>query len=253
MTPCVLPVIPIKVMSLSAAAGNPGRCALLGTIMSLGVVFFWLVLGAAIATITQFKAINQLFQYPAFSITVGVFIAVMGVGMLGLFSVRLPQFVYMLDPKHDSAAGSFFFGILTAILSTPCTAPFMGTAAAWAAKQPHATTLAVFAAIGIGMALPYFILSLNPRLVSRVPRTGPASELVKQVMGMLMVAVAIFFLGVGLDPLLREPIDPPVRAHWWIIAAIVTFTMLWLIYKTFKITKRPVPRLTWSALGARSR
>lgn len=249
MTPCVLPVIPIKVMSLSAAAGNPGRCALLGTIMSLGVVFFWLVLGAAIATITQFKAINQLFQYPAFSITVGVFIAVMGVGMLGLFSVRLPQFVYMLDPKHDSAAGSFFFGILTAILSTPCTAPFMGTAAAWAAKQPHATTLAVFAAIGIGMALPYFILSLNPRLVSRVPRTGPASELVKQVMGLLMIAVAVFFLGVGIDPLLRIPVDPPIRAHWWAIAAIVAFAMGLLIYKTFAITKRPAPRLVWSVIG----
>ncbi len=248
MTPCVLPVIPIKIMSLSAAAGNPARCFMLGSIMSVGVVAFWLALGGAIAFISGFKAINQLFQVPAFSIGVGVFIAAMGVGMLGVFTLNLPQFVYMLDPKRESAAGSFLFGIMTAVLSTPCTAPFMGTAAAWAAKQPPTLTLGTFGAIGAGMALPYLLLSAKPGWVARVPRTGPASGLVKQVMGMLMLAVAVFFVGTGVDPLLRESVDPPIRVHWWVAAAIVVAASVWTMWNVLKLTKRVLPRAVFGVV-----
>jgi thiol:disulfide interchange protein len=249
LTPCVLPVIPIKVLGLSAAAGNPRRCFYLGVIMSLGVVAFWLALGGAIAFIAGFKAINQLFQTPLFSLGVGAFIAVMAIGMLGLFSLKLPSAVYLLDPKRESAAGSFMFGVLTAVLSTPCTAPFMGTAAAWAAKQPAPVTLATFVAIGLGMALPYLILAASPKLVEKVPRSGPASDLVKQVMGLLMLAVAAFFVGTGLDPMLRLPVDPPVRTHWWIVAAIVVAAMIWMVARTFTITRSLPRRAVFSLLA----
>lgn len=248
-TPCVLPVIPIKIMSLSHAAGNPARCFYLGTVMSLGVVAFWMAIGGAIAFISGFTAINTLFQTPWFSLGVGLFILFMAVGMLGLFAVRLPQVVYMINPSNETTTGSFIFGIMTAVLSTPCTAPFMGSAAAWAATQPWMITLATFAAIGIGMALPYFLLSAFPKLVAKMPRTGPASELIKQVMGLLMVAVAVFFLGTGLDPLLRQPIDPAIRFYWWIIAGVATLAMLWLVYRTWQISKRPLLRGFWSVFG----
>ncbi|MEX2219119.1 MAG: thioredoxin family protein [Phycisphaerales bacterium] len=249
LTPCVLPVVPLKVMGLAAAAGNPARCLLLGTVMSLGVVAFWLAIGAAIAFISGFTAINSLFQTPWFSLGVGVFIALMAVGMLGAYVIQLPQAVYLFNPRHESVPGSFLFGIMTAVLSTPCTAPFMGSAAAWAATQPSTITLATFSAIGAGMALPYLILSAFPGLVSRIPRTGPASELVKQIMGLLLVAVAIFFLGTGLDPLLREPIDPPFRFFWWIIAGVAVGAMLWLMYRAYQITRSPVRRAAWTVFA----
>jgi thiol:disulfide interchange protein len=250
LTPCVLPVIPIKIMSLSsAAAGHPRRAMLLGGVMSLGVVAFFMAIGLAIATLSSFRAINQLFQHPEFSLGVGVFILAMGVGMVGLFSIKLPNAVYALDPNRESVVGSFFFGVLTAILSTPCTAPFMGSAAAWAAKQPAALTLVTFAAIGLGMALPYLVLSAFPRLVRSVPRTGPASSLIKQVMGLFLVAVSIFFIGTGLDGLLREPIDPSLNGYWWAIAAVTAFASFWLIYRTFKITRKPIPRGVITILG----
>ncbi len=98
-TPCVLPVIPLKIMALSQAAGNRGRCFLLGLAMSLGVIAFWLGLGIAVASISGFTATNQLFQSPIFTISVGVVIAVLAIGMMGLFSVRLPQ-----AALHDRAA-----------------------------------------------------------------------------------------------------------------------------------------------------
>ncbi len=243
LTPCVLPVIPLKIMSLSAAAsGNPRRALLLGAVMSAGVIAFFMAIGLAIASLASFKAINQLFQHPEFSLGVGVFIAIMGIGMVGLFSIKLPNAVYMLDPKRESIVGSFFFGVLTAILSTPCTAPFMGSAAAWASKQPPGLTVLTFAAIGLGMAIPYLVLAAFPGLLRKIPRTGSASELVKQVMGLLLFAVAVFFIGSGLDGILREPVDPAIRGHWWVIAAIATGAALWTIYRTFKITKKVVAR-----------
>lgn len=249
LTPCVLPVIPIKIMGLSKSAGDKKKTAFLGLVMSLGVVAFWIGIGAAISFIAGFDAISTLFQTGWFAILVGVVIGAMGLGMFGLFTIKLPQAVYMVNPRHDTVHGSFLFGAMTAILSTPCTAPFMGSAAAWAATQSAGITLAVFGAIGAGMALPYLVLSLNPKWVKKVPKTGPASELVKQVMGIFMMAVAVFFLGTGLAPFLSEPTSPPFQAYWWGVAAIVAIGGLWLAFRTFKITNKPMHRVVFGAIG----
>jgi thiol:disulfide interchange protein len=253
-TPCVLPVIPIKIMSLAQNAGHRGRTLLLGFSMFLGVVAFWIALGGAlggaVASIKGFTATNQLFQYPWFSISVGVIIGIMAVGMAGLFTVRLPQAVYMFNPRQDSLHGSFLFGVMTAILSTPCTAPFMGAAAAWALKQPTAIVLMVFFAIGFGMGVPYFILSAFPKLVDKMPRTGPASELIKQVMGLLMLAAAAYFIGVGLSGTLVDPPDPPSRLYLWVVAAIVAAAGAWMVWRTFAITSSATRRSIFGGLGA---
>ena len=250
LTPCVLPVIPIKIIGLAQSADNPTRRLVLGTTMSLGVVAFWLALGTMIAGISGFTATNQLFQYPMFTILVGLIIAAMAVGMCGLFYVRLPQAVYRFNPGHDSLAGSFGFGIMTAVLSTPCTAPFMGAAAAWAATQYPATTLLPFAAIGGGMAAPYLALSVFPALVDRMPRTGPASELIKQVMGLLMLAAAAYFVGVGLSALVVTPPDPPGTGYWWPVMAFGAAAGFWLVYGTLQITARTGRRAVFGCLGA---
>ena len=248
-TPCVLPVIPIKILGLSQAAGDPRRCLLLGGVMSIGVVLFWLAIGAAIAFIAGFKAINTLFQNPLFPIFVGGFMLVMGAGMLGAFDFRLPNFVYMIDPSRESVPGSLGFGVMTAVLSTPCTAPFMGAAAAWAASQPPAITLLTFTSIGVGMALPYLLLSARPGWVKRLPRTGPASVLLKQVMGLLILAVAAFFLGLGLSAVSTRPPQPPTLVYWWVVGVLVAAAGGWLVWRTFAITSRPARRLAFGVVG----
>lgn len=248
-TPCVLPVIPIKIMSLSNTAGSRGRTLALGVAMFLGIIGFWLALGLVISSVSGFTATNQLFQYPAFSITVGTIIAIMAVGMTGVFYMQLPQAVYQLNPSQESLHGSFGLGIMTAILSTPCTAPFMGAAAVWAAGQSPVITLTTFAAIGLGMGLPYFLLSAFPRLVSRMPRTGPGSELLKQVLGIFMLAAAAYFVGVGLTALLITPPDPPSKFHWWVVMGILAAGGLWLAWRTFGITTRPGKRILFGGLG----
>ena len=76
-TPCVLPLIPIKIISLAHVAQDRKQCFMLGLAMFLGVLIFWLVLGVLIALVSDFSATNQLFQYPVFTILVGLLIGMM--------------------------------------------------------------------------------------------------------------------------------------------------------------------------------
>ena len=248
-TPCVLPVIPLKIMGLAHSAGNRRRCAQLGAALSLGVIGFWVALGGAVTLVTGFTS-SQLFQYPWFTVGVGLVIAVMAVGMCGFFAVQLPQRIAGIDFRHDTVAGSVGFGVMTAVLSTPCTAPLMGAAAAWAATQSSTTVLAVFATIGAGMALPYFVLSAFPQLVARVPRSGPASDLVKQTMGLLLLAAAIYFIGSGLSGWLTEPPQPPSRLYWWAVGAFGVAAGGWLAVRSFQIAKTSKGKLAFGAVGA---
>ena len=245
-TPCVLPVIPLKIMSLSAAAGDRARCLRLGLVMSAGVVAFWLGLGLLVGGISGFTAANQLFQYPAFTIALGAFIAVMAIGMAGFFSVNLPQWVHGIEASHESAGGSFVMGVMTAVLSTPCTAPLMGAAAGWAASSGSlATVLGVFGTIGAGMAAPYLLLSAYPQLARSMPRSGPASELVKQVMGLLLLAAAAFFIGAGVNGLRASP----GQEHWWLVGAIGAAAGLWLAWRALRLTRSVGARATFVSLG----
>ncbi|MBL9147098.1 MAG: thioredoxin family protein [Phycisphaerae bacterium] len=250
LTPCVLPVIPLKIMGLSASAGSRARTFFLGLMMSAGVVAFWMALGVAVSSIKGFTSANQLFQCPLFTIGVGVFIAAMSIGLLGLFSLQLPQWVFMINPKQESAPGAFGFGMMTAILSTPCTAPLMGAAMAWATTQSVPTVLAVFAAVGFGMAIPYAILAAFPQLTAKMPKSGPASDLIKQLMALLLLAAAAFFIGAGVSGLMVNPPDPPSKLYWWVVGGISFFAGIWLLVRTIAITPSFGRRVVFGGLGA---
>lgn len=236
LTPCVLPVIPLKIMAIANSSHSKARTLTLGVSMTVGVIAFWIGIGLAIELVSGFGASNQLFQYPWFTVAVGVIIAAMAVGMCGLFTVRLPSAVYMVTPKHDTLTGSFLFGIMTAVLSTPCTAPFMGGAMAWALKQSTFIVLITFTAIGVGMAIPYLVLAMYPKLTDRMPKAGPASELIKQFLGGLMLAAGAYFIGVGMSGMFITPPEPPSRAYFWVVAGVLIASAAWLGWRIWRLT-----------------
>ena len=198
LTPCVLPVIPIKILSLQSHAGHPAKCFSLGLVFGLGIVTMFAVLGILMGgLITGMEKLQwgEFFQFWWANLLLGLIILVMALGMFGAFSTNLPDWVYMFNPQSDSAKGSFMLGILTAVLATPCAGPLLGAALTWAATQPAWLAMMMFIFMGIGMALPYVILTANPKWLDKMPKSGPGSELVKQVMGILLIAAAVFFLG----------------------------------------------------------
>lgn len=203
-TPCVLPVIPIKILSLQAHAKDPSRCFLLGLVFGLGIVAMFAVLGVLIAGLAfglDRADWGDFFKYWWVSLAMGLLVGAMGVAMLGVFSVQLPGFVYMFNPQSDSVQGSFLMGVFAAVLSTPCTGPLLGATLVWVAAQPAWLGFTTLVVMGVGMALPYILLTANPKWLDRMPRTGPGSELVKQVMGLLLLAVAAFFIGTAFTSL----------------------------------------------------
>lgn len=249
-TPCVLPVIPIKIMGLSQSAGSRSKMLLLGFVMFLGVLAFWAVFGFLFAFLKQFNTVSELFQQWWFTIGVGIIVAAMAVGMCGLFAVRLPNWVYAINPKHDSLHGSFGFGIMTAVLATPCTAPFMGTALAGSTQlEKDWLVLAVFIAIGLGMGLPYLVLAAFPKLVEKVPRTGPGSELLKQVMGLLMLGAAAFFIGTGINVVVSDGTSAPSKLFWYLVGLFVIVAGGWLIWQINKIANTTGKRGVFSVMG----
>lgn len=249
LTPCVLPVIPIKIMTISQHAGTSGRALSLGLWMALGVFAFWFLIGLPVAFLTTFTDPSALFGIWWVTLGIGLLIGVMGIGIMGLFSFQLPQSVYMVNPKADNAGGSFLFGVMTAVLGLPCFGFVAGALLAGTAALPAYVTLLIFGSIGVGMALPYLVLSARPSLVERIPRTGPASELVKQVMGLLLIAAAAYFVGSGLIGLTAEMPWMGKQIHWWAIAFAMIVAGFWLCVRTFQITSGWGARIVWTAVA----
>jgi thiol:disulfide interchange protein DsbD len=180
---------------------------------------------------------------------IGLLIAAMSLGLMGMFEITLPQKVYMVNPKADTAWGSFVFGVMTAILGLPCFGFVAGALVPAASTQGKAFVVVLFTSMGVGMALPYLVLSIFPQLLSKLPKTGPASELVKQIMGLLLMAAAAYFIGSGLIALVAGKPYLAKILHIWVAAIFGISAGGWLVWKTFVITKKPANRLVFSVIA----
>ncbi|USN99581.1 MAG: thioredoxin family protein [Phycisphaeraceae bacterium] len=256
LTPCVLPVIPIKVMTISQHAGSPGKSLYLGLWMFAGVVAFWLALGVLASSVSTFADPSRLFGYWQVTLGIGVLILAMGVGIMGAFSINLPKQVYMVNPKADSAPGSFMFGVMTAVLGLPCFGFVAGALLAGSAAMPGWVVLVIFLSLGVGMGLPYLVLAAKPQWVDKIPRTGPASELVKQVMGLLLLAAGAYFAGSGVLVYLKGDAQRLASlpwwtkaVHWWVVGVFAVAAGAWLTWRTVRITPKPIRRVVFGLVG----
>ncbi|GAB5495683.1 MAG: hypothetical protein Phyf2KO_07630 [Phycisphaerales bacterium] len=250
LTPCVLPVIPIKIMTLTQHAGESrARAVVLGTWMALGVIVFWSALSIPVLSIKGLADPSVIFGIWWLTSGIGVVIIVMSTGLMGMFNISLPQTAYKLNPKADNAFGSFLFGVMTAVLGLPCFGFVVGALLPAATTAGSLTVVVVFVSLGVGMALPYLVLAMFPGLLKKVPKTGPASDLVKQVMGLLLMAAGAYFIGSGLLALVAERPYLAKVLHWWAAGLFVAFAGIWLVYRTVRITPKALPRGVFSILA----
>lgn len=235
-TPCVIPVIPIKILSIQAHANSPGKLAYFGTLYCLGIITLYIAIGVLfVGLIEGVRKLDwgQLFTYPAFTITMALIVGIMGVGLMGLFTFRLPNFVYAVNPVGEKPLGNYVGGILTGILAVPCTGPLLGATIAWIATQPKWLGMATFVVMGIGMALPYALLVAFPSLLKKMPKGGPGGELMKQVMGAFLIVVAAFMAG-NLTS---------AKWPWFIVGATSAFACIWWIKGSIRMLRTPKARV----------
>lgn len=197
LMPCVLPVLSLKVVSLLRNSHSTGRGALAhGLVFSAGVlVSFWLIAGVLLALRAAGPLLGWGFQFQSPGLVAGVAVLffLVGLNLFGVFELGTGAAAAAAGVRSRGGwAGSFASGLLATAVATPCTAPFMGSALGYALSRPPAAALAVFTALGLGMSLPYLLLSAAPGLVKRIPRPGRWMETLKQAMGFPMMAAVVW-------------------------------------------------------------
>lgn len=223
LMPCVLPVLPLKAIGFYEAAQHSRlRSVGLALAFTVGIISIFAVL-AVLILVTKKLTWGSQFSNPWFVWPMVAVLLAMGVGLLGAFAVRLPTAVYNVTPRHDTVAGNVGFGALTAILSTPCTAPLFPGLLFWAQSQPVALGVGAMLTVGLGMAAPYLVLSAFPDLARRMPRVGPWAELFKQMMGWLLIGSAVFFAAGRLIS---------GSNFLWAVVAIAAIAAVFLIVRT---------------------
>jgi suppressor for copper-sensitivity B len=228
LMPCVLPVIGLKVMSFVQQAGHSRTHALvLNCWYSAGIVSVFLLLGFLAATIGL--SWGGQFGSTAFNATLAAIVFAMALSLLGVWEVPIPGFfgggaAQELAAK-EGPLGAFLKGVITTVLATPCTGPFMATAIAWAVTQTMTTTLLVFGSLGLGMASPYLLVGVYPELLRFLPKPGAWMETFKQVMGFVLLATVIFILSfiqpLAVVPTLLLLLGIGV-ACWWVARTPLT-------------------------------
>ncbi|MDD5010910.1 MAG: cytochrome c biogenesis protein CcdA [Phycisphaerae bacterium] len=220
--PCVWPILPIIVMRLvSQAEKNRGKSILLGLAFALGIVLFFAALaGVNIILKLGFGLVFQWgdqFRNPAFVVGMALLMVVLALYMFGLFTFSIPVSVGG-NKRNGGFAGSVGMGFLAAVLSTPCSFAILTFVLAWAQTQPIPLATLTILLIGVGMALPYVILTSIPKLLGAIPKPGRWMELFKHATGFILLAIGVKLL---------EAI-PPVKIINVLYYSIVLAVCIWM-------------------------
>jgi thiol:disulfide interchange protein DsbD len=200
LMPCVFPVLAIKVMGFARHGSDVRAHRASGVAYTAGVVLSFMLLGLLLMALRAAgEAIGWGFQLqsPAVVAALALLFTVIGLNLAGVFEFGsfLPSSVASLQARHP-AADAFLSGVLAVAVASPCTAPFMGASLGLAVTLPAWQALAVFAAIGLGMALPYLAASWLPAVARALPRPGAWMDHFRRFMAFPMFGTVVWLLWV---------------------------------------------------------
>jgi thiol:disulfide interchange protein DsbD len=195
--PCVLPVLSLKVFSLLKHAGQARSDALKhGLAYTFGVVLSFLVLAGVLFALRALgERIGWGFQLqsPGFVVVLTAVFFIFGLNLMGVFELggRLVGADAGVAKRND-VVGSFGMGVLAAVVGAPCMGPLVAGVSGLAVQANPATGLLIFGMMGLGLASPFLLLSIFPKLVGFLPKPGLWMESFKQGMGFLLMAAVVF-------------------------------------------------------------
>ena len=207
LMPCVLPVLAIKIGSVLDAAGQQKsliRARFLSA--AAGIVTSFVILATILATMRLAGA--QIgwgiqFQSPVFLTVMILLIGVFVLSMLDRLILPVPAFAqrWTVSPTGASSprkllAGDFLTGMLATILATPCSAPFVGVAVGFALTGSTAALFGIFIALGMGLAMPWMVITLAPGLISVLPQPGPWMVWLKRGLALLLVGAGLWLASI---------------------------------------------------------
>ena len=200
LMPCVFPVLAIKVVGFTQHAQDRRAHRLSGMAYTAGVVLSFLLRGALMLGLRAAgEAIGWGFQLqsPAVVASLAALFTLIGLNLAGVFEFGrfLPSSVASLQARHP-VADSFLTGVLAVAVASPCTAPFMGASVGLTATLPAPQALAVFAALGLGLALPYLAASFVPAVARALPRPGAWMDTFRKFMAFPMFATVVWLVWV---------------------------------------------------------
>ena len=201
LMPCVFPVLSIKALSvMEQAKKHPAAVRAKGLVFAAGVIVSMLCLAAVLLVLRaggeQLGWGFQL-QSPLFVTLLVYLLLAVGLNLSGVFEVGggLAGVGDNLT-QGDSYSASFFTGVLATLVATPCSAPFMAPAVGAALTQAPFNALCIFAALGVGIALPFVLLSFAPWMRRVLPKPGAWMDTLKQVFAFPVYATAAWLLWV---------------------------------------------------------
>jgi thiol:disulfide interchange protein DsbD len=196
--PCVLPVLSIKVLHLLERHPDRKKALTYSLVYASGIlVSVWALalLLFILKTAGQFAGWGFQFQSPVFVIAVALVLFILALNLFGFFEFSMPAIGGLPKSQGDYQA-SFISGVITTIVASPCTAPFMGTALTAAISQPNIVGFGIFTFLGLGLALPFVVLSAFPSLLNFIPKPGRWMINLKRGLGVILIACVIWLLWV---------------------------------------------------------
>lgn len=200
LMPCVFPVLGIKVLGFVEQAGSdPGKVRRHGLAFTAGLVASMWVLAGTILTLKfalgQEVNWGQQMGNPYFVGAIIILLFVLGLNLAGVFEIGTSLSGAGGDLQRKKGySGSFFSGVLTTLIATPCSGPFLGAAMSFTLAQPAVTAMFLFTIFALGIASPYLFLSFFPALINKLPRPGAWMETFKKAMSFALFGTAAFFL-----------------------------------------------------------
>jgi thiol:disulfide interchange protein/DsbC/DsbD-like thiol-disulfide interchange protein len=261
LMPCVFPVLAIKVLGFAQADTSPTQHRAAGLAYTLGVVASFMLLGGLMLGLRA--AGEQLgwgfqLQSPAVVAALALLFTVLGLNLAGVFEFgqMLPNSLATLQSRHPTVNAGLS-GVLAVAVASPCTAPFMGASLGLAIALPVWQALLVFAAMGVGMALPYLAASAWPGIARTLPRPGAWMQTFRQAMAFPMFATVIWLVWVlgqqtGIDGAsgllailltvawLAWALGLPGRTRW-VMSGLALATLVWLGSSWLPLTLREAP------------
>lgn len=202
LMPCVLPVIGLKVLSFAEQGGQSrARILMLNLFYVAGLMTVFMVLAtlAALAKLglsSESFGWGELYTLTWFKVSMTALVFAMALSFLGIWELPIPGFATSGKATElatrEGPLGAFCMGVFTTILATPCSGPFLGPVFGFTISQSASVIYAIFAAVGLGMSLPYLLIGMFPGLVSWLPKPGAWMDTLKNLLGFVLLGTVVY-------------------------------------------------------------